>query len=151
MAISYCRAATSAAVKVCVVGLVDGDHVDQFQQPAFDALQIITGTGQHQRQETIGHVGNHRLGLADADRFHQHDLVTCRFADQHAFARLAGHSAQRAGRGRGTNVSVGLGRESRHPRFVAQNAAAADAAGRIHRQDRNSPTAGASVAARVLR
>ena len=96
---SYWRAASSAAASVCAVGLVDRDHVDQFQQPAFDALQIVTGTGQHQRQETIGHVGDHRFRLADADRFDQHDVVAGGFADQHALARLAGHAAQRAGRG----------------------------------------------------
>jgi hypothetical protein len=50
------------------VGLVDRDHVHQLQQAALDPLQLVAGPGQHQGQEAVGHVGHHRLGLADADR-----------------------------------------------------------------------------------
>jgi hypothetical protein len=59
---------------VVAVGLVDRDHVGEFDQTLLDALQLVAGARQHQRQEEIGHVAYRGLGLPDADGFHQHHV-----------------------------------------------------------------------------
>ena len=55
------------ALDIVAVGLVDRDHVGELDQALLDALQLVAGAGQHQREEEVGHVVDRRLGLADAD------------------------------------------------------------------------------------
>ena len=93
---------------IVAVGLVDRDHVGQFDDAFLQALQFVAGAGQHQHQEKIGHVGDRGLRLADADRFHQHHVVAGRLAEQHGLARLGGDAAERAGGGRGAHEGVGV-------------------------------------------
>ena len=60
------------------------------------SLQVVTGIRQLQQHEQVGHSGDCRLALADADRLHDHDVETCRLAHQRRLARLLGHPAERA-------------------------------------------------------
>jgi hypothetical protein len=62
------------ALDIVAVGLVDRDHVGEFDQALLDALQLIAGAWQHQRQEKVGHVADRGLGLPDADGLHQHHV-----------------------------------------------------------------------------
>ena len=66
--------------------------------PFLDALQLVAGARQHQREEEIGHVGDRGLGLADADGLDQDDIEARGLAQEHRLARLGGDAAERAGR-----------------------------------------------------
>ena len=132
------------------VGFVDDQQVDHFQQAPFDALQLVAGAGEHQCQEAIGHVHDERFRLADADRLDEHHVVAGRFADEHVLASLAGDAAQSACGRRGADVSGGFGGQIGHPRLVAEDAAAGDAAGRVDRQDGHAMPAADQVHAERL-
>ena len=84
------------ALDVVAVGLVDRDHVGEFDQALLDALQFVAGAGQHQGQEEIGHVADRGLGLADADGLHQHHVEAGGLAQQHRLAGFRGDAAERA-------------------------------------------------------
>ena len=87
--------------KVLAVGLVDGDHVGQFQDALLDALQLVAGTGQHQDEEEVDHGGHHGLGLADPHSLHQHHVVSCGLKDHHRLPGGAGNATEGPGAGRG--------------------------------------------------
>ena len=89
------------AREIVAVGLVDGDHIGEFDDAFFEPLHFIAAAGQHHHQEKIGHVGDRNLRLADADRFDQYHVVARRLAQQHGFARLGGDASEGAGRGEG--------------------------------------------------
>ena len=63
---------------VRAVRLVDGDHVGQLQDALLDALELVAGAGQGEQQEGVDHARDGGLGLADADRLHQHHVVARR-------------------------------------------------------------------------
>ena len=84
------------ALDVVAVGLVDRDHVGEFDQALLDALQFVAGARQHQRQEEIGHVADRGLGLADADGLDQHHVEAGRLAQQHRLAGFGRDAAERA-------------------------------------------------------
>ncbi len=44
------------------------------------SLQFVAGARQHQGKKEVGHVADGGLRLADADRFHQHDVEACSLA-----------------------------------------------------------------------
>ena len=93
--------------------------------------------GQHQHEEEVGQVGHRRLRLPDADRLHQNHVETGRLAEQHGLAGLRRDAAERAGGGGGADEGVGIDRELRHPRLVAENRAAGAGRGRIDGQHRH--------------
>ena len=78
------------------VGLVDDDEVGQLHHALLDRLQVVAGVGQLQQHEHVGHAGDGRLALADADRLDDHDVEAGGLAHQHRLARLLGHAAERA-------------------------------------------------------
>jgi hypothetical protein len=84
------------APEIVAIGLVDGDHVGQFNKALLDALQFVARAGQHQRQKEIRHVADSGFRLADADRLHQHHIEAGGFAQQHRLARFCGDAAERA-------------------------------------------------------
>jgi hypothetical protein len=76
------------------VGLVDGDDVGDLEDPALDALQLVAGTRQRQEQERVDHLGDGDLGLPDAHRLDQHDVVAPRLDDHHRLTGGLGDAAQ---------------------------------------------------------
>jgi len=52
---------------MCPVCLVHRKHIGEFEHAFLDALQRIAGTGEHENEEAIGHVGHGRLRLSHPD------------------------------------------------------------------------------------
>ena len=74
----------------------------------------------------LPNAGDCRFALADADGFDDHDVIACRFADQHRLARFLRHAAERSARRTGPDVGALVDRQQLHPRLVAQDGAAGD-------------------------
>ena len=105
------RAAARASSSPVAVGLVDRDDVGDLEDALLDALQLVAGAGQGQEEEGVDHPGHGDLGLADADGLDQHHVVRRRLEHRHRLHRGAGDAAERAGRGRGPDEGVGVGRQ----------------------------------------
>ena len=109
------------------IGLVDGNHVGDFQHAFLQALQIVAGTGQHQHEKEIHHVGHTCFRLADADGFDKDDVKPGRLAQQHVFPGPRRNAAQRSGGRRGTDEGIWVGRQRVHAGLVTQDRAAGPA------------------------
>ena len=107
--------------EVVAVRLVDDDGVCELHDALFDALQFVTRTRQHNEQEEIDHRAHGCLGLPDADRLDDDDVVACRLAEQHGLTALARDAAKGAARRRGTDECLGAARECPHARLVAED------------------------------
>ena len=88
-------------VDVVAVGLVDDEGVGHLHDAAFDALQFVAGTGEHQQQEEIDHRLDDGFGLSHADGFDDDDVEAGGLAQHDGFAGLAGHAAERKAGGGG--------------------------------------------------
>ena len=128
------RGGDIGALQIVAVRLVDRDHVGELDEAFLDALELVAGAWQHQREEEIGHVGDRGLGLPGADRLDQDHVEPRRLAQQHGLAGLGGDATQRAGGGRGADEGIGIGRELRHARLVAEDRAAGAGGGGIDRE-----------------
>ncbi len=106
------------------VGLVDRHHIRLFDDAPLDALELVAGARQGEHEEEVGHVGDRGFRLADADRLDQQDVEARRLAKDHRLAGSRGDASQRSGGRRRTDEGVGISREPRHPRLVAEDRAA---------------------------
>ena len=122
---------------IVAVGLVDRDHVGQFDHAFFQSLQFVARAGQHQHQEKIGHVGDRDFRLADADRFDQHHIVAGGLAQQHGLAGFRRDAAERAGSGGGADKGVVVVGKPRHAGLVGKDRSAGAPRRRIDRQHRD--------------
>ena len=127
---------------VAAVGLVDREHVRQFQQAPLDGLQLVARAGQRQHTEAVDRRMHGRLGLADADGLHQHHVVAGRLQDRDRVGGRAGDTTERSGRWRGSNEGAVVGGQPGHTGLVAQDRSARDRAGGVDRQHAD-PVAGA--------
>ena len=93
--------------QIVAVGLVDGDHIGEFDEALLEALQFVAAAGQHQGEEKIRHVGDRGFRLSGADGLDQNHVVAGRLAQQHGLAGFCGDAAERAGRRRGADVGSG--------------------------------------------
>ena len=125
------------AIDVIAVGLVDRDHVGEFDDAFLDALQFVAGARQHQREKEIRHVGDGGFRLPDANGLDQNDIEARSLAQQHRLACLRCDAAERTRRRRGTNEGVRIDGKLCHARLVAQNRAAGARRRRIDRQNRD--------------
>ena len=140
--VRMCRAALYSAAAAFASapassGLVDGDHVGEFEDALLDPLQLVAGARQHQDEEEIGQVGDRRLRLPDADGLDQDHVEACGLAEQHRLAGLGRDAAQRAGGGGRADEGVRVDREPRHAGLVAENRAAGAGRSGIDRQHRH--------------
>jgi hypothetical protein len=92
--------------EVVAVCLVDGDDIGEFEHPLLDALQPVTGAGDHQQQERVDHIGDGRLALADADGLDDDDVEASGLDDHDRFSRRLGDTAEDAGARRGPDEGV---------------------------------------------
>ena len=84
-------------LRLVFLGLVDGDHMGQFQNAFLDPLQRVAGSGQDQEKEEIDHIGDLNFGLAGAYRLDQDHVVAGSLAEDHGLARICRHTAQLPG------------------------------------------------------
>jgi hypothetical protein len=80
------------------VGLVEHDHIGQFDDALLDRLQVVASVRQLQQHEHVGHAGHRSFRLADTDGFDDDHVEAGRLAHQHGFARARRDTAQTAGR-----------------------------------------------------
>ena len=120
------------ALDVVAVGFVDCQQVGDLDDALLHALELVSGTGDHDEQEKIDHGSNGDFVLSHADGFHEDDIITGGLAEQHGLAALAADTAERAAGGRGADVGVRLADEVLHAGFIAEDAAAGDAAAGVH-------------------
>ena len=113
-------------------------------------LQFVARARQHEHEKKVGHVGDDRLGLADADGFHEDDVETCGFADQHRLARAGGDTAERTGGWRRTDEGVAVGRKPRHARLVPEDRAAGAGRRRVDRQNGDAMAGGGQIRAELV-
>ena len=78
--------------------------------------------------------GDRGLGLADADRLDEHDVVAGRLEHHDRLARRSRDAAEPPGARRGADERVVAHGEPRHPRLVAEDAAAGALRGRVDRE-----------------
>ena len=130
---------------VIAVRLRNHDAIGHLDNSLLDSLQLVTCTGQGKKQKEIGHRAHGNLALTHPDRLNENHVVTRRLAQRDRFARLAVHAAQRAARGRWTDVSRLMARELFHARLVPEDAASGDRACRIHREHGDTVTRAAKV------
>ena len=123
------------------VGFVDHHEIRELHDALLHGLQVIAGVRQLQQQEKIGHAGDGRLGLADADRLDEHDIVARCLADQHRLTRAFSDAAQGPRRRRRTDVRARVGREPIHARLVAEDRAAGESRRRVDREHRDAVAA----------
>jgi hypothetical protein len=109
------------------VGLVDDDQIGELHHAFLDRLQVVTGVGQLQQHEHVGHAGHRALALADADRLDDHDVEAGRLEHTHRLARHLRHATERAAGRAGADIRIGLHREPLHARLVTQDRTARDA------------------------
>ena len=124
-AMLVCEAAGYDVVIVETVG------VGQLEDAALDALELVARAGQEEDEEEVDHRRDRELRLPDADRLDDDDVVARRLADEHRLARAARDAAERAARRARPDERLGSGREPRHPRLVAEDAAARERARRV--------------------
>ena len=133
------------------VGLVDGDRVGQFDDPALESLQLVPGTGQQHQQEEVDHRADLRLALPHADGLDDDDVVAGGLEQDDRLARLARHAAQRAAGWRRADEGAGSDGQLLHARLVAEDAAAGQARRRVDRGDGHAVTAARSARSRAPR
>ena len=120
------------------VGLVDDDQVGQLHHALLDRLQVVTGIGQLQQHEHVGHAGDRRFALTDTHCFDDHHVVAGGLAHQHRLARFFGHAAERA-RGRaGADIGCLVDRQHLHARLVAEDRSARQARRRVDGEHRHA-------------
>ena len=66
--------------------------------PRLMPLEFVSGAGDHQQQEEVGHGADCGFALADADGFDDDVAVAGGLAQQHGFAGAAGDAAEVAAR-----------------------------------------------------
>src|SRR5699024_8810272 len=97
------------------------DHqVGHLHDAAFDALQLVAGSGNLEQHEDVHHGMYGRFALSDSDRFDEYRIESGRFAQDDRLARLAGYAAERTRRRGRTYEDVGIGRNALHARLVAE-------------------------------
>ncbi len=95
-------------------------------------MEFVARASDHDEQEEIDHRADGDFVLADADGFHEDDIETSGFAEQHRFAAFAADAAKRSAGWGGTDVGVWLAHEVLHAGLIAEDAAAGDAAAGVH-------------------
>src|SRR5690606_23652385 len=131
------RACAFSQIETLTIGFVDDERIGQLHDAALDALQLVAGIRQHQHHEEINHARDFVFTLTNPDGFDQNDIVARSFAEQHGFARVLGHTAQRALGGRGSNERFIAARQLFHARLVAENRTPGDRRTRIDREHRD--------------
>ena len=110
------------------VGLVDDDEVGELDHALLDRLQVVAGVGQLQQHEHVGHAGDRRLALADADGLDDDDVVAGGLARRSIASRVFSATPPSVPpRGRGPDERARVDRQSLHARLVAEDRAAGDA------------------------
>ena len=108
---------------VVAVSLVHGYQVRHLHHAALDALQVVSSTGDKDKQEEIAHRMDGSLGLSHAHGLDEYHVVSGCLAQQDGLAGLAGHAAERAGGGTGADESHGVVAEGLHTGLVAEDTA----------------------------
>jgi hypothetical protein len=78
------------------IGLVHHHQVGHLEHALLDRLQVVAGVGQLHQQEQVGHAGDGRLALADADRLDDDHVEASRLDDADRLAGGRGDAAEGA-------------------------------------------------------
>ena len=68
-------------VRTVPIGLVDHEHIGDFEDPGLDGLNAVTHAGSQQNQRGVRQPRNVHLGLPDADGLDQDHIETGGFQD----------------------------------------------------------------------
>ena len=118
------------------VGLGDDEQLGQLHHAALHPLEVVAGARPGQEAEQVDHLGDRRLGLADAHGLDQHRVVAGGLAQQHGLASATGDAAEGAPGGGGADEGLGSARQLLHPGLVAEDGAAGSTRRRIDREHR---------------
>ena len=91
--ITELRSGQLALIHVVPVTFVDDDAVGHLHDTAFNALQLVSRTGQLNEQEKIYHGMTGRFALSHAHRLHENLVKTGSLAQDDRLTRLAGYAA----------------------------------------------------------
>ena len=106
------------------IGLVDDDEIGQIHHALLDRLQIVARVRQLQQHEHVGHAGDRRFALADADGLDHDDVEARRLDDADRLARRRRDAAERAAARARPDEGAGVDREPLHACLVAEDRAA---------------------------
>ena len=110
-------------------------QVRHLHHTALDALEVVSGTGNQDKEEEITHRVDGRLGLSHAHCLDEDHIVAGGLAQQDGLAGLAGHTAEGSGGGTGADEGHGVVAEGLHAGLVAQDAALGLLAAGVDGQD----------------
>ena len=77
-------------MNVVPVGFVDNDAVGHFHDSPFDALKLVSGSGNLYQQEKVDHRVYGCFALAYTDRLDEDDVEAGCFTKDHGFAGFPG-------------------------------------------------------------
>ena len=116
---------------IITIGLGDSNHIGHLHDAALDALQLIAGPSQHEKEEKIDHALHGGLALAHTHRLYDDDLKACCLAEEHALTGARAHTTERSARRRRADIGLWVARECIHTGLIAHDAATAALAARV--------------------
>jgi len=106
-----------------VVALVHHEHVGDLEDPRLEYLHRVAAARLKRDERRVGDFGDLDLGLTDADRFDQHDILTERIHQRDGVGGRAGQPAEVPARGHRANEDVGVDEVLGQPNAVAEQGA----------------------------
>ena len=134
-----------------VVRLVHDDHVRDLHHAGLQRLHGVARARHQHEHDRVGVVDDVDLGLADADRLHQHVVLARGVHQQHRLERGLRQAAERPAARHRADVDALVEEVLGQPDPVAQQGALRERAGRVDRQHRHLALRGAGVRDAALR
>ena len=117
------------------IGLVDHEHVGDFEDAGFHRLHVVAHIGRVHHDADVGDLGDLDLRLAGADRFNDDDIAPGRIHHVDNAVNALRQAAEMSARRHRADEDAGIFRMPPHADAVAENGAAGYRAGRIDRGD----------------
>ena len=121
-----------------VVGLVDHQQVGDLQNAGLDRLDVIAHAGGLDHQGGVRQAGDIHLGLAHADRLDQDQVKAGGIEYLHQGGGGRGQPAQRTARRHRADEDARVAGQVAHADAVAQDGAAGEGTGGVHRHHRHA-------------
>jgi hypothetical protein len=122
-------------VRARAVRLVDHEEIGRFHDAGLEGLDAVARFRNQDQDRAVGHAGDVELALTHSDRLHQNPVEACRVEQVGDLARGGGQPAKRAPAGHAPDVDALVEGDGLHADAVAQQGAAGEGAGGIHRDD----------------
>ncbi len=117
------------------IAFVHHKNIGDFKNPRLDALHIIAKSGHQHHDGDIRQPHNIHFILTHADRFNQQARFAARLHHGSNIRRRRCQSSKKSPRGHAANVKPRIGVMALHANSIAQDRAARERTGRVHRHN----------------